>query len=150
MDEDGVDAERLPAHDPEVARTRRMVEDPLTYAIIGAAQKVHRTLGPGFRESTYQQALAKELMGAEITFVSQPEYEVTYEGLLCGTYKPDMVVREEVIVELKAIAKLASDHVAQTISYLKASGLPTGLLLNFGRASLEWRRLKNDKKDQSV
>jgi len=130
-------------HDPGIAETKRMVRDPLTYVIIGAAQKVHRTLGPGFRESSYQQALAKELLDRKIPFASQPEYEVVYEGVVCGTYRPDIVVDASVVLELKAISALSKEHMAQTISYLKAAGLRTALLINFGAPSLQWRRFRN-------
>ena len=117
--------------------------DALTYELIGAAQKVHRTLGPGFAESVYHKALSKELMLLGVPFASQKEYEVFYEGTLCGSYRPDLVVRDEVVVELKAVAALAKEHRMQTISYLKASGLTRALLINFGETSLEVRRLKN-------
>ena len=136
--------ERRAAHaESESGSDARAMRDPLTYAIIGAAQKVHMTLGPGFTESTYHAALSKELMLQEIPFQTQQEFEVFFEGTLCGTYRPDMVVGEKVVVELKAVSELAKEHRAQTISYLKASGLSRALLLNFGAASLEVRRLIN-------
>lgn len=117
-------------------------DDSLTYAIIGAAQKVHRALGPGFTESTYQNALAKELILRKMAFDSQRDFSVVYEGMICGTYRPDTVVAGEVIVESKATADLVKEHHAQTISYLRASGLPTALLLNFGSPSLQVRRFR--------
>jgi GxxExxY protein len=122
---------------------RHNVDDPLTYGIIGAAQKVHRTLGPGFKESTYHKALTKELMIKEIAFASQPQYEVFYEGVLCGTYQPDLIVSNTVLLELKAVSAVAAEHEAQTISYLRASGLQVALLINFGAKSLEYRRFQN-------
>ncbi|HOF18874.1 MAG TPA: GxxExxY protein [Phycisphaerae bacterium] len=125
------------------ANNPKVFPDALTYEIIGAAQKVHRTLGPGFSEATYQTAICKELMIRGVPFFSQKEYEVYYEGVLCGTYRPDLVVAEMVIVELKAVSELAKEHRAQALSYLRASNLPVALLLNFGSASLEVRRLKN-------
>jgi len=79
----------------------------------------------------------------EVGFVSQPQYEVSYEGMLCGTYQPDLVVYDTVLLELKAVSALAAEHKAQTISYLKASGLPVALLINFGATSLEYRRFQN-------
>lgn len=115
----------------------------LTYSIIGAAQKVHRALGPGFGEAVYHVALARELRLREIPFESEKPFKVHYEGALCGMYKPDMVVCESIIVELKAVSELAKEHRAQAVSYLKASGLKTALLLNFGGTSLEVRRLRN-------
>lgn len=117
--------------------------DPLTFAIIGAAQKVHRTLGPGFKESTYQHALEVELASCEIQFISQPEFDVMYEGVLCGKYQPDIVVGNRVVLELKAVTDVAGEHFAQTVSYLRASGLPVGPLINFGSKSLTSRRFQN-------
>ena len=119
------------------------IQDPVTYAVIGAAQKVHRTLGPGFVEATYHNALMKELTMQEVPFDSQREFDVYYEGTRCGTYRPDLVIENRVIVELKAVADICKEHRMQTISYLKASSLPTALLINFGAPSLEFRRLAN-------
>jgi GxxExxY protein len=141
--EDNLDLE--PEPDPVPHRAKPRDFDPLTYAVIGAAQKVHRTLGPGFSEGTYQAALGKELMLRAIPFESQAEYEVYYEGMLCGRYKPDLVVSGRLVVELKAVVAVAKEHAAKTISYLKASGLPVALLLNFGALSLQVRRFKNTK-----
>jgi len=122
------------------------VQDPQTYEIIGAAQKVHRTLGAGFVEATYENALSLELVSRKIPFTRQPKYEVQYESTCCGTYNPDMVIRDRVVVELKAVSALCKEHIVQTISYLRASGHPVALLLNFGAASLEFRRFENQKK----
>ncbi len=129
--------------DPDIDRTKQAVRDPVTYTIIGAAQKVHSALGPGFSESTYHAAFCKELILRDIPFESQREFEVYYEKTLCGTYRPDLVIMDTVIVELKAVSELCKEHRVQTLSYLKASELSVGLLINFGSASLEWRRLVN-------
>ena len=122
------------------------MQDDLTFQIIGASQKVHRTLGPGYKESIYQAALCKELMLRNIPFDSQRQFEVHYEGMLCGTYRPDLVVDAKVICELKASCELCPEDRMQVIGYLKASGLNRGLLINFGKTSLEIRRLVNDLK----
>ena len=127
----------------QAPRGRGKPWNPLTYKIIGACQKVHRALGPGFAEGIYQKALEKELMLRNIGFCSQPDYEVYYEGMLCGRFRPDMVVEDTVVLELKAVAELAKEHRLQTIGYLKASQHPVGLLINFGAASLEVRRFLN-------
>ncbi|MBL7218728.1 MAG: GxxExxY protein [Phycisphaerae bacterium] len=129
--------------DGNSVEVRRDVDDPLTYGLIGAAQKVHRTLGPGFKESTYHNALSKELMIKGIAFASQPKCEVFYEDMLCGVYQPDLVVVDTVLLELKAVSAIAPEHKAQTIGYLKASGLKVALLINFGARSLEYRRFQN-------
>ena len=141
MEEDNVGSDEMSAI--AAGRRRASLRDPLTFAIIGAPQKVHRTLAPGFKESTYQHALTVELAGREIPFVSQPEFDVLYEGVLCGKYQPDIVVENRVVLELKAVSDLAREHYAQAISYLRASGLPVGLLINFGTKSLTWRRFRN-------
>jgi len=137
------------AFDPDEDRPVRSATDNLTYLIIGAAQKVHRTLGPGFGEHIYHRALARELMLRQLPFESEKELEVFYESYLCGTFKPDFIVGALIIVELKAVAELCADHWAQTKSYLKASGLDNALLMNFGGRSLETRRIFRKKKDQS-
>ncbi len=115
----------------------------LTYAIIGAAQKVHRCLGPGFKEMTYHKAMERELTLKDIPFESKRSFQVIYEDTKCGTYEPDLVVGGEVIVELKAASSLTPVDQMQAVSYLKASGLLTALLLNFDAVSLEVRRFKN-------
>ena len=112
----------------------------LTFRIIGRAHHVHASLGPGFPESIYHNALCRGLMMAEICFESQKTYEVYYEGYRCGEFRPDLVVQDCVIVELKALSSLTEDHAAQLLSYLKASELEVGLLLNFGRKALEVKR----------
>jgi GxxExxY protein len=133
-----------PAEVNAMAHARRETfDDPVTYGIIGAAQKVHRTLGPGFAESTYQAAMEKELSLRGVAFESQRKFEVQYEGASCGTYIPDLVVSGEIVVELKAADDFAAPHFAQVISYLKASGLRAGLLLNFGTRSLQVRRFRS-------
>lgn len=115
--------------------------EEITYQIIGACQKVHRQLGPGFIENIYHQALVRELMLRKIPFESQKELEVFYEGFRCGTFRPDIIVAGRAIVEMKAVKDLCPDHWAQTKSYLKASGIETGLLINFGRKSLDVKRV---------
>jgi GxxExxY protein len=116
--------------------------DPRTFAIIGAAMEVHRVLGPGFLERVYAFALAIELHARGVPFLSQVPFPVVYkERVLPGDYRADFVCYESVVVELKAqSAKTAGIDHAQMINYLRASGLETGLLLNFGTPSLDHRR----------
>ena len=113
----------------------------LTHRIIGAAQKVHRVLGPGFPERVYHQALCRELELERIPFESEKAYHVTYEQAVCGQFRIDAVVEGEVVVELKALSDLTNDHLAQALTYLKAARLRVALLLNFGRKSLEVKRV---------
>jgi len=116
--------------------------DPQTHAIIGAAMEAHRQLGPGFLEAVYQEALALEFAARGIPFAAQVELPVYYKGqkLTCF-YKADLVCYDSVIVELKALKALTGVDEAQLLNYLKATRLERGLLLNFGRPSLEFKRL---------
>ncbi|MBW2072855.1 MAG: GxxExxY protein [Deltaproteobacteria bacterium] len=117
------------------------MKDQRTYRIIGAAMEVHRELGQGFLEAVYQEAFEKELTLQHIPFKVHPDVAITYKGqLLEKTYQPDFVCFDEIIVEIKALADLSSTEQAQLINYLKASGLKIGLLINFGAASLQYRR----------
>jgi len=113
------------------------------YAIVGAGMEVHNVLGPGFLEAVYQEALAIELTNRSIPFVAQPELRISYkESLLEKTYVADFVAFGRVIVEIKALDHMTSREEAQLLNYLKATGLPVGILMNFGAAGkLEWKRM---------
>jgi GxxExxY protein len=115
----------------------------LSNQIIGAAIKVHKELGPGFLESIYEEALKVELSKNELDFASQMEVQIEYLGVPVGLHRLDLLVQNEVIVELKAVKELADIHFAQLRSYLKATGIKVGLLLNFSKPTLEVRRVVN-------
>ena len=119
-----------------------MEKDPETFAIIGAAMEVHRELGRGFLELVYQSALALEFQERAIPFKAEVALPIRYKGklLTCG-YRADFICFENVLIETKAITKLTAADDAQLINELKATGLHRGLLLNFGSASLEHKRL---------
>ena len=115
--------------------------DPETYAIIGAAMEVHRVLGNGFLEPVYQEALALEFAERDIPFTRETALPVRYkEQALACVYRTDFICYENVIVELKALGELSNREKSQIINYLKASDREIGLLLNFGQASLQYRR----------
>ena len=113
------------------------------YAVVGAAIEVHRELGAGFLEAVYQEALERELALREIPFEAQRELVIHYRGQpLSKIYVCDLLCFDKVLVELKAMDRLTGREEAQVINYLKAAGLPVGLLINFGaHGKLEWRRL---------
>ncbi len=123
-----------------------------TETIIGAAIEVHRHLGPGLLESTYEACLAHELTERGLKLERQKVLPVKYREILldCG-YRIDLLVENTVIVELKAVERLEAIHEAQLLSYLKLSGVPIGLLLNFNVIELRRgiRRLVNNLKENS-
>ena len=126
-------------------------KDPRTYAIIGAAMEVHRQLGCGFLEPVYQEALAIEFSKREISCRRELKLPVLYKGIQLDTpYKVDFICFDQVVVELKALARFSGTEEAQIINYLKATGHEIGLLLNFGARSLEHRRFILSKSVQSV
>ena len=96
--------------------------DRLAHAVIGAAIQVHRSLGPGFLESVYEQALCVEFQLREIPFKRQSPISIDYKGQIVGEGRIDLLIGKELIVELKAVEMLAPIHVAQLISYLKITG----------------------------
>ena len=108
-----------------------------TYQIIGAAMKVHRVLGPGFAEKVYQEALAIEFVEQGIPFEREKEIHATYKGVVLeGTYIPDFICYDKIIVELKAVRELDDVHRSQAINYAKVAGFKLSLLINFGEPSL--------------
>ena len=118
----------------------------VTRKIIGAAMKVHSTLGNGFQEVIYQRALAIEMAKQALTFQREQEMQIYYDGQEIGTRRVDFFVEGKVIVELKSLTNLEDVHLAQAVNYLEAYGLEVGLLINFGAKSLEYRRVVNNKK----
>ncbi len=111
-------------------------EDPMTGAIIAAAIEVHRHLGPGLLESIYEEALCIELGLRGIPFARQVESEVFYKDHVIKGQRLDLLVDDQVVVELKSVARLPEVAVAQVLSYLKATRLKRALLVNFGESRL--------------
>jgi GxxExxY protein len=103
----------------------------LAYRVIGAAMEVHKTIGPGFSESVYEEALVIELKERGIPFLRQVKIEIGYKDHVVGEGKIDLIVAGELVLELKAVEKLLPLHSAQLLSYLKATGKKLGLLINF-------------------
>lgn len=113
----------------------------LTRRIIGAAFAVHKELGPGFLESVYEGALAHELTLRGMEVLTQIEVPIIYKGIEVGRHRVDMIVDGKVIVELKTVKELDPIHSAVLLSYLTATALQVGLLLNFAKTSLEQKRI---------
>ena len=113
-----------------------------SFDIVGAAMHVYNTLGHGFLEAVYQEALEIELTKRGIPFESQKELRIVYEGQeLKQTYKPDLICYDKIIVELKAVSSLDDSHRSQIYNYLHATGYKLGLLINFGCSDgLEYER----------
>ncbi|MDR0247890.1 MAG: GxxExxY protein [Burkholderiales bacterium] len=119
-------------HEKHEGHERILFKDEC-YRIQGAIFGVYREMGCGFLEVVYQEYLEKELSAREIPFVSQSELLLHYKGeSLRQIYKPDFICFDKIILELKAIKEIASEHKAQVINYLKASHMRLGLLVNFG------------------
>lgn len=104
---------------------------------IGAALEVHRRLGPGFLESVYVRAMRVEMAARGIAFECEREVHVVYRGVVLTGQRVDLVVRDCVIVEVKAVAAVEPIHIAQVLSYLKTTGLRMGLLINFNHRLLK-------------
>ena len=122
-----------------------MKYEEITQKIIGAAFKIHSTLGNGFQELIYQRALVIELQKSGLVFSREFEMPIYYDGVWIGTRRVDFLVEEKISVELKAVIKLEDVHLAQAMNYLEAYHLEIGLLINFGSKSMEFKRLTNKK-----
>lgn len=115
--------------------------EALSSKIIEAAIDVHRQLGPGFLEVIYENATKVALRNLGLAFTYQQDVRIFYEGVEVGTHRLDLLVENEIIVELKAIKALEDIHFAQVRSYLKATGLRVGLLMNFNAPTLVIKRI---------
>jgi GxxExxY protein len=127
----------------EQKRTVEQFND-CTSKVIRCAMNVYNILGNGFQEVIYQRALEIEMGAESLTFQREFEMPIFYRGTAIGGRRVDFLV-ENVMVELKAITQLENVHLAQAINYLEAYNLQTGLLINFGSSSLEFKRLYNNK-----
>lgn len=112
------------------------------YSIIGCAMEVHKTLGCGFLEAVYQEAITIEFSKANIPFEKEKILEFDYKGMqLSKKYIADFFCFNQIIVELKAVENLCVEHTAQVLNYLKATDNKLGLLINFGNTKLQYKRI---------
>lgn len=117
----------------------------ITQKIIGAAMKVHATLGNGFQEVIYQRALEIEMKLLGLIFQREFEMGIFYRNEQIGSRRVDFFVENKIMVELKALIMLENVHFAQAKNYLEAYNVEVGLLINFGAVSLDFKRLQNNK-----
>jgi GxxExxY protein len=115
--------------------------DSLTERVLGAVFEVSNTLGAGFLEKVYERALLRELALRGIPASSQVSLSVTYKGHCIGEYCADILVEDKLAVELKCVDRLANEHTAQCLNYLRASNLGLCLLVNFQKSKVEWKRI---------
>lgn len=113
----------------------------LSYQIMGAIFEVHKELGPGFLETVYEKALLLEFTSRGIKVDMEKVFDLTYKGKKIGNHRLDLIVEDKVVVELKTVERFAPHHTAQLLSYLKASGYKLGILVNFSKAKVEYRRV---------
>ena len=146
--------ELYPLNTLKDAKEKNLVADLLfkeeSYRIMGACFAVYRDKGCGFLEPVYQQCLEIEFEFQRLPVVSQKTLTLAYrERTLRQTYEPDFICFDKIILEIKAVSKLADEHRAQLLNYLNATGLQLGLLVNFGHyPKLEYERMVNTKKSR--
>jgi GxxExxY protein len=121
--------------------------DDLSHEVIGAAIEVHKILGPGFIESIYHNAMKIELALRCLKFETEEEFKINYKYKNVGIHRADLVIEDKIIVELKAVQNINDVHIAQVLSYLKASGIRIALILNFSKLRLEIQRKVLDYED---
>ena len=117
-----------------------MEHQHFSHRIIGCAMRVHSTLGPGFLESVYQKALSYELQKHDIRIQFHHPIKVYYDNVMVGDFFADLLAEDKLIIELKAVLTLTTAHEVQLVNYLSATGVESGLLINFGGESLEFKR----------
>jgi GxxExxY protein len=124
------------------ANKRELILKDEVYSIVSAAMEVSNELGSGFLEAVYQEALELELSFRGVPYKAQVPIQIAYRGhVLSKEYVPDLICFDQVIVEIKALKQLTTIEEAQLLNYLKATGKPVGVLLNFGSPKLEWKRM---------
>jgi len=120
---------------------KNFVHAELSYAIVAAAMEVLNTLGCGFLEKLYENALAVEFKARGLKVDQQKRFAVQYKNILVGDYVPDLLVDDKVVVDTKVIDAIADVHVAQMMNYLAITGLKLGIIINFKYPKLEYRRV---------
>ena len=115
-----------------ITADKTLLDEALTEKVIGVFFEVYNELGYGFLESVYENTMLKALRDAGLAVRAQQPISVYFRGVVVGEYRADLVVEDRLILELKALAEIASIHEVQLVNYLKATRIPLGLILNFG------------------
>jgi GxxExxY protein len=123
------------------SQSQKIIYPELSYRFMKLVYEIHNRLGPGFTENIYEEALAYELEAHQIPFERQKPIQVIYKGKDLGLYKLDLDIDGKIIVELKAVSELNDLFKAQLLSYLKATGLKLGILINFGSLKAQQYRV---------
>jgi GxxExxY protein len=126
---------------PQINTDEKLIYKELTREILNAAFEVHNTLGCGFLEKVYENALVSELKKRIIKFTAQKEIKVYYKSEEIGVYYADVTIEDKIILEIKTVEKIIKFHEAQLLNYLKASNYRVGMILNFANTKLEYKRL---------
>ena len=125
----------------------KIIQPDESFKLVGAAMEVHKIIGCGFTEQIYQEALEEEFRLRDIPYQRERTLHVNYKGrILTKEFRPDFICYDSIIVELKAVDELVDEHISQVYNYLKASGFQLGLLINFGKKSLEYKRIPCTRK----
>lgn len=120
-----------------------MLYEDLTGKILEACFEVSKELGTGFVESVYEKALIVALKQKNMKVERQVPLKVKFRGIIVGDFLADLVVEDKILIELKAVNALVNEHFSQLINYLKATEIEVGLIINFGKPKLEYRRFNN-------
>ena len=131
-------------------KEKELPHSDLTGSILNCCFEVMNELGPGFLERVYKNALVMAMREKGLQVEAERSYNVIFREKIVGRYIADLVVNDTVIVELKCCENLISEHQAQLLNYLKVSGLPVGLLVNFRRRKLDWNRLQSNEEDSNM
>ena len=122
-----------------------LLYEDLTYKIRGAIFTVHKTLGSGHKETIYHKALAVEFKKQDLKFIEEKPIPIKYEKIKVGVYRPDFIVEDKIIIEIKAVPFMAKNHLEQMKHYLMATDYKLGLLVNFGARKAEIKRIIHDQ-----
>jgi GxxExxY protein len=128
-------------HQARQSSKGEMIYPDLSYRIVGCALEVYRELGYGFLEKVYENALMVALQQAGVQATQQVTIEVPFRGVVVGQYTADIIVEQKVLLELKSCDDISPVHMAQTLNYLKATNLRLGIVLNFTKGDLQFRRV---------